>query len=559
MKKNQKLLFFMLFFLMFFTFCLSGQNFDKLVKEGDQAYNKKDFPTAVKSYDTAFQTIKHFKVKHLKFLYKYGQSEMQVADYHKAVNAFNTYLEIADLSFEITDRLQVEEWLKYCEPKLTVATDNVKLPGYENIVQVINLRDINTQFDEYTPYYYSKERILLYSSGKETSKGRKKLEEKGADIYFSKFDSGKFTLPQPYGNQFNTTLQDLDPFISPDDNYFYYTRVKYSDILTKKRYPGKFMVSAKKESVWASPKELPAKFNSDSWNGNLFISSDKKFIFFSSEKAGGVGGKDIYYCIYDSISGNYGDPKNIGTPVNTKFDEIEPKYYPAEKVLFFSSRGHSGYGGYDVYYSKYNSDGTWGEPKNFGSPINSTRDDIGFVKSDNDYPIIAFLASNREGGKGKYDIYRIVFSSEMPIKEPELEQFAEEEETDSAEVPKVIKKDSLFEVVQEPVDYTKVKADTTVKTKNWPQGLILKVQIGAYRKKISVADVYLQINTKDVILEMNNGLYKYLMKDQFKSLKEAKKLQKKLKAIGYKDVWVVPYYNGKRITIARYKELTKKK
>lgn len=555
MRPGTKYLFLILLLIISGNWFSFGQNFKKLVRTGDEAYNKKDYVNAVKSYEKAFQTIRHYKVRHLDLLYKLGHSEMQVADYVKAVNTFNLYLEIAELSLEIVDRRQVEEWLKYTEPRLVVPVDSVKLPGYENIVQIINLTEINTPYDEYTPYYDSRLRNLLYSSGMKESKGTKKLEGKGADIYYSRFDSGKFSAPQPFGTYINTFLQDLDPFISPDDNSFYYTRVRYSDILTKKRYPGKIMVSTRQSGVWTTPAEFSQNIYSDCWNGNLFISNDKKFLFFASEKQGGMGGKDIYYCVYDSVNGSYGDPKNIGAPVNTKFDEIEPKYYPSENVLFFSSRGHTGYGGYDVFYSKYEN-GKWSQPKNFGTPINSTRDDIGFVRTDMYFPVIAFFASNREGGKGRYDIYRIVFNSEVPVKDSDMELLSEMNTIYKVEVTGAVKKDTLVEYTEKLAEVPLIKADTLIEPAIWPEGLILKVQIGAYRKKISVPDVYLKIDSRNVILEMHDGLYKYLLKDQFRSLNEAQKIQKKYIDTGYRDVWVVPYYDGKRITVAQFKELT---
>lgn len=142
-------------------------------------------------------------------------------------------------------------------------------------------------------------------------------------------------------------------------------------------------------------------YNSDEYNiGYPSINEDGTVLYFASDRPGGFGLYDIYKMIKDE-EGNWSDPINLGPTINTPFNESYP--YIAGDVLYFSSYGHPGFGGFDIFYSIINEDGEYGTPINMGAPVNSSADDFGFV-IDEDYTR-GFLSSNRPGGKGEDDIY----------------------------------------------------------------------------------------------------------------------------------------------------------
>ena len=132
------------------------------------------------------------------------------------------------------------------------------------------------------------------------------------------------------------------------------------------------------------------------------ISKDGKMFIFSSDMPGGMGGDDLYIC-FKIDSNRWSKPMNLGKAINTRMDEISP-FLNENGALFFSSNGHIGYGGFDVYRTQFFR-GVWMQPFNLRSPVNSCFDETYFVLSEERGR--AYLSSNRPRGKGGFDIYRI--------------------------------------------------------------------------------------------------------------------------------------------------------
>ncbi|TCO08815.1 OmpA family protein [Natronoflexus pectinivorans] len=135
-------------------------------------------------------------------------------------------------------------------------------------------------------------------------------------------------------------------------------------------------------------------------------------VFFVSDRPGGEGGKDIWVAQIKS-SNRFSRPKNLGSTINTPLDEEAVYVTPDGRTLYFASNGHPGFGGFDVYKSKRASDGTWGEPVNLGYPINSPGDDMFYFPTSD--PLVAFIASDRPGGFGGMDLYKVVKDTRVPF------------------------------------------------------------------------------------------------------------------------------------------------
>jgi outer membrane protein OmpA-like peptidoglycan-associated protein len=133
--------------------------------------------------------------------------------------------------------------------------------------------------------------------------------------------------------------------------------------------------------------------------GHPCISPDGKRIYFVSDKPGGSGGTDIWYC--DLVNGEWAEPKNMGTKVNTPGGEMYP-FITADSTFYFSSSGHPGLGGYDLFTTKLTAAGP-GKVFNLGYPMNTSYNDIGLVLSADDST--GYFVSNRPGGQGSDDIY----------------------------------------------------------------------------------------------------------------------------------------------------------
>ncbi|MEZ4805453.1 MAG: OmpA family protein [Bacteroidia bacterium] len=137
--------------------------------------------------------------------------------------------------------------------------------------------------------------------------------------------------------------------------------------------------------------------------GHPAITEDGKTMYFSSNRDGGEGGYDIWCVTYNRRAKSWGEPFNLGPGINTESDEMFPYYNDHNGMLYFSSNGHLGMGGLDVFMTE--GGGTeWTEPENLRAPLNSGGDDFGMT-FDNTDPDHGYFTSNRSGGKGNFDIY----------------------------------------------------------------------------------------------------------------------------------------------------------
>ena len=222
-------------------------------------------------------------------------------------------------------------------------------------------------------------------------------------LFVSHLDNGQWTEPQPLA--FSDFPQDVDPgaaFISADGKKLYLTGCGWSRDSSCDIY-----VSEWENGRWAMPKPLSGDINTRSWESQPCVSSDGKELYFISRRSGQA---DIY-CAKRNMDGTWGEPQNLGEPVNTKGTEMAPFLHPDGHTLYFSSDTHVGMGGFDLFMSRRGADGQWQEPVNLGFPINTSGDEINFFVAANGKT--AFLSSQREGGQGGYDIYTFELPEEI--------------------------------------------------------------------------------------------------------------------------------------------------
>ena len=158
---------------------------------------------------------------------------------------------------------------------------------------------------------------------------------------------------------------------------------------------------------WSMPRRLKGEINTSSWESQPCVSSNGRELYFVSRRNGNA---DIYLC-QRNADGTWGEPQNLGTPINTKGTEMAPFVHPDGRTLYFSSDKHIGMGGFDLFVSRRGEDGQWQEPVNLGFPINTSGDEINFfVAADGK---TAFISSVREGGNGGFDIYTFELPEEI--------------------------------------------------------------------------------------------------------------------------------------------------
>ncbi|MDJ1502200.1 OmpA family protein [Xanthocytophaga agilis] len=258
---------------------------------------------------------------------------------------------------------------------------------------------INSKYADFAPVISADETVLVFTSRREGSTGEELSPEDNQfyeDMYISYKANGKWSTPRNL-KEINTDQHDACVALSSDGKQLFIYKDKQGGDL----YYSDFDAI---NNIWSKPQSLGDNVNTKYYETSISMTSDGQTIYFSSNRPGGSGGLDIYMS-HKTPEGKWGEAVNLGPSINTPYDEDAPFIHADGTTLYFSSRGLAGMGGYDIYRSEHNEDGTWTAPENLGYPINTANEDIYFVLSaDNKH---GYYASAKEGGVGEKDIYII--------------------------------------------------------------------------------------------------------------------------------------------------------
>lgn len=266
---------------------------------------------------------------------------------------------------------------------------------------------VNTKELEYSPVLSADESILMFAYRGSKSTGGlmngKFKPDPVHGIYYEdilvsqrkKDSTWSEPMPDP---QLDSKQFDAPIAISPDGQTLFIYRSTEKD-------SGDIYVSHQGGEMWSLPERVTGDVNTNYYEGGCSITADGKLLYFTSERPGGLGGRDIYTAEKQQ-DGSWKNVKNLGTAVNTPYDEDSPFIHADGVTLFFSSKGHNSIGDFDIFYT-IKKDNTWIEPINMGYPLNTTDDDRYYVinaKGDRGY-----FSSNRitNGGNGTQDIFTV--------------------------------------------------------------------------------------------------------------------------------------------------------
>lgn len=277
--------------------------------------------------------------------------------------------------------------------------------------EVENVTKLLTSSD-FGPSFYEKSK-LVFASASGATKGNGVHLWTGLpylDLYTADIDDEwRLANPKPLEGNINTKFHESSAAFTKDGNTMYFTR---NNSKNGRKKTGKdklvslkiFKATKQEDGTWGEIKELP--FNSDSYAvAHPALSPDEKRLYFSSDMKGTVGQSDLWYVDINS-DGSYGDPVNLGPTINTEARETFP-FISQHNNLYFSSDGHLGLGGLDIFVVSLGNNSEFAEVTNLKKPINSNMDDFGFIF--NEAEKIGYLSSNREGSDGSIsdDIYRV--------------------------------------------------------------------------------------------------------------------------------------------------------
>jgi tetratricopeptide (TPR) repeat protein len=275
----------------------------------------------------------------------------------------------------------------------------------DNNIQIENLGNtINTEFAEYAPLIPVQEDFIIFTSRRNNPVHTQKdpFGEYFEDIYVSTKFGDSWQYPVMLDTTINTPLHDACTGLSADGEKLFIYRT------SKNLQSGDIYESTLDLNKFGTPVILNSNVNSEKYiETSACYTPDNNTIFFSSNRPGGYGGMDLYM-MKKLPNGKWATPFNLGPNINTEYNEDAPFVHPGGSVLFFSSEGHKNMGGYDIFKSNFTEDGNFSDPVNLGYPINTRDDDVFFVL--NTDATTGYFSSEREGGFGSQDIYKVKFS-----------------------------------------------------------------------------------------------------------------------------------------------------
>ncbi len=260
---------------------------------------------------------------------------------------------------------------------------------------------------------------IVFASSRDTLIFNKNVHQWNNESFLDLFeasyaDNGELSNVKKLGNTLNTKFHESTPVYTKDGQAIYFTRNNFDERKLGRDQKGttrlKIYRSYKNaQGGWTTPQSLP--FNSDEYSvAHPALSPDEKTLYFSSDMPGGKGMSDLYQVAINS-DGSFGEPISLGDRINTEGKETFP-FISTENELYFSSDGHAGLGGLDVFVTHL-------DPKdkeeslvvNIGKPVNGPKDDFAFVI--NDTSKRGYFSSNRDGGKGGDDIYSFLETEDL--------------------------------------------------------------------------------------------------------------------------------------------------
>ena len=421
---NKALNYFLLIWLLIVS-CSTSKN-----ANGQQSVSKKAqslFNEGLKfqsygEYEQAINLFKQSIKKAPKFLNAYDALANTYQKNNQLINSKNTYLkllslksdhffglyELGNIYFDLGNLDSSEFYYrrflkinssndKYAQnAQLNLRDINFSRDAFKNPVNVnpVNMgSSINSENQEYSPAFAIDEKTIYITK----RMGNLSDNRPNEDLYFAELNDESWDKVKDIGPPINTIENEGAFSISSDGNYIFFTSCS--------RNGGKgqcdIWLTSKKNNRWDEPKNLQSPINTKYWESQPSISSDGRMLYFSSDRPGGYGGTDIW--VSEFSNSGWSAPKNLGPTVNTSKDEQFPFIHSDNRTLYFSSNGHPGLGKSDLYLTRKDVKLNWETPINMGFPINSRGQDWNLVVARDGKT--AYFSSDQLKGFGGLDIY----------------------------------------------------------------------------------------------------------------------------------------------------------
>ncbi len=281
-----------------------------------------------------------------------------------------------------------------------------------NAVSHLNGR-INSPESEMFPWISADTQVLYFT---------RRVKGTDEDFYRALIDTcGGWLYARNMGTPANTLAQEAAQMISADNHYLFFMRCDNRSETGWDRGGCDLYMAYTGDSTWSIPQSFGATINTPDYEGMPCLSADNRQLYFVSDRPGGYGGFDIWMSEFKS--GLWQLPVNLGPNINTPGNETAPFLHLDNNTLYFSSDGHQGMGGADLFYCRRTGDTTWTTPQNMGYPVNSPADEASICITVDGKK--AYFASDRDSIAGKFDIYETYLSEALrPIPVVTLKGFA---------------------------------------------------------------------------------------------------------------------------------------
>ena len=318
-----------------------------------------------------------------------AQSQHMEGKYKEAIKSYEQFLEKAPKNVLARDGLRGSQ-------------NAARIKANPTRYKVAAAKLFNSRRADFCPMFFDAAHDVLYfTSSTEKSKGTAKSEvtgTKNSDIYFSKKnEKGVWQRPEAVDGELNTDFDEGITSFSPDGTTMYLAKARREENASTSV---EIFTSQRSEAKWSAPVKLEITADTLSAYGDPAVSPDGNWLYFSSDMPGGQGSKDLWRI---NLKERVGSLENLGDVINTPGDERFP-YVRSDSVLYFSSNGHAGMGGLDIYRATLTSSGGW-NVENMGWPMNSSYDDFGITFGDGES---GFFSSNRNDARGYDHIYSFV-------------------------------------------------------------------------------------------------------------------------------------------------------
>ena len=349
---------------------------------------------------------------------KYAEAWLLLGHQHLYLEEFAAAIENYEQAFRLLSDLKetksVKQWRSEAQQGIRVA--RWRKQAVENPVpfRPINLGpNVNSEDDEYLPALTADYRMLVFTRRSPRNPLTDRGLDREEDFYYSDYDTMELNwgpahrMPEPLNSHGNEGAQT----ISHDGRVVIFTACGRNE----KEHTGcDIYMSVRQGGRWGQPRNMGAPVNSRYWESFPSLSIDGYTLYFASNRPGGYGGTDIWCCTLEE--GRWSEPKNLGPAINTKGNETAPYIHFDDKTLYFASDGHTGMGGMDLYCAKRKEckgeQGStkeceeWGDVKNLGYPINTAGEENNLIVAPDGRT--AIFSSDRYGGYGNQDLYSFV-------------------------------------------------------------------------------------------------------------------------------------------------------